>query len=62
MTIRDLWRITIVDKAVIYIHGKGGNDEEAIHYKPLFRTISGNPRQFNYRDESAGVCISAQCK
>ena len=27
-----------------------------------FRTISGNPRQFNYRDESAGVCISAQCK
>ena len=58
----DLWRITIVDKAVIYIHGKGGNAEEAIHYKPLFRTISGNPRQFNYRDESAGVCISAQCK
>ena len=28
----------------------------------LFRTKSGNPRQFNYRDESAGVCISAQCK
>lgn len=27
-----------------------------------FRTISGNPRQFNYRDESSGVCISAQCK
>ena len=27
-----------------------------------FRTISGNPRQFNYRDESAGVCIFAQCK
>ena len=27
-----------------------------------FRIISGNPRQFNYRDESAGVCISAQCK
>ena len=24
------------DKAVIYIHGKGGNAEEAIHYKPLF--------------------------
>ena len=35
-TNRDLWRITIVDKAVIYIHGKGGNAEEAIHYKPLF--------------------------
>ena len=28
----------------------------------LFRTKSGNPRQFNYRDESARVCISAQCK
>ena len=27
-----------------------------------FRTISGNPRQFNYRDESAEVCISAQYK
>ena len=26
----------MVDKAVIYIHGKGGNAEEAIHYKPLF--------------------------
>ena len=25
-----------MDKAVIYIHGKGGNAEEAIHYKPLF--------------------------
>ena len=25
----------------------------------FFRTISGNPRQFNYRDESAGVCMSA---
>ena len=24
------------------------------------RIISGNPRQFNYRDESAGVCVSAQ--
>ena len=35
-TNRNLWRITIVDKAVIYIHGKGGNAEEAIHYKPLF--------------------------
>ena len=35
-TTRNLWRITIVDKAVIYIHGKGGNAEEAIHYKPLF--------------------------
>ena len=32
----NLWRITIVDKAVIYIHGKGGNAEEAIHYKPHF--------------------------
>ena len=26
----------------------------------VFRTISGNPRQFNYRDESAGLCVSAQ--
>lgn len=26
-----------MDKAVIYIHGKGGNAEEAIHYKQLFR-------------------------
>ena len=25
-----------MDKAVIYIHGKGGNAEDAIHYKPLF--------------------------
>ena len=25
-----------MDKTVIYIHGKGGNAEEAIHYKPLF--------------------------
>ena len=23
------------------------------------RIISGNPRQFNYRDESAGLCMSA---
>ena len=27
--------------------------------KILFRTISGNPRQFNYRDESVELCISA---
>ena len=27
-----------------------------------FRTISGNPRQFNNRDESAGVCMSAHSK
>ena len=25
----------------------------------IFRTISGNPRQFNYRDESVELCISA---
>ena len=25
----------------------------------IFRTISGNPRQFNYRDESARLCMSA---
>ena len=23
-------------KQLFYIHGKGGNAEEAIHYKPLF--------------------------
>ena len=27
--------------------------------KWYFRTISGNPRQFNYRDESARLCMSA---
>ena len=27
--------------------------------KKEFRTISGNPRQFNYRDESVELCISA---
>ena len=27
--------------------------------KQYFRTISGNPRQFNYRDESVELCISA---
>ena len=27
--------------------------------KEIFRTISGNPRQFNYRDESARLCMSA---
>ena len=25
----------------------------------IFRTISGNPRQFNYRDESVRLCMSA---
>ena len=35
--------------------------EESIDVQPLylFRTISGNPRQFNYRDESVELCISA---
>lgn len=28
-------------------------------FRNVFRIISGNPRQFNYRDESAGLCISA---
>ena len=23
-------------KAIIYIHGKGGNADEAVHYQPLF--------------------------
>ncbi|MFR3005122.1 MAG: hypothetical protein ACLTML_07090 [Blautia faecis] len=34
-------------------------NEYAIPMEKDFRTISGNPRQFNYRDESAGVCMSA---
>ena len=25
-----------MDKVVIYIHGKGGNAEESVHYEPLF--------------------------
>ena len=25
-----------MDKIVVYIHGKGGNSGEAIHYKSLF--------------------------
>ena len=32
----------------------------AVLFVSLFRKISGNPRQFNYRDESAGLCVSAQ--
>lgn len=28
-----------MDKVVVYIHGKGGNAEEAEHYKPLFRNF-----------------------
>lgn len=27
---------TIMDKVVVRIHGKGGNTEEAVHYKNLF--------------------------
>lgn len=27
----------IMDKVIVYIHGKGGNAEEAEHYKALFR-------------------------
>ena len=27
---------TIMNKQVIYIHGKGGTADEAVHYKPLF--------------------------
>ncbi len=27
---------TIMNKQVIYIHGKGGSADEAVHYKPLF--------------------------
>ena len=38
-----------------YFFAKGADANEI-----SFRTISGNPRQFNYRDESAGLCVSAQ--
>ena len=41
---------------------KGMNPMDVVPFieeKPYIRTISGNPRQFNYRDESAGLCISA---
>ena len=33
--------------------------EKALIANRFFRTISGNPRQFNYRDESVELCISA---
>ena len=35
-------------------------EETIIPGYSAFRTISGNPRQFNYRDESVGLCVSAQ--
>lgn len=31
----------IKDKAIIYVHGKGGNADEATHYKPLFKKLRG---------------------
>ena len=36
-------------------------EEKEVYLKIIeeFRTISRNPRQFNYRDESERVCISA---
>ena len=42
-----------MDKAVIYIHGKGGNAEEAIHYKPLFSDcdVIGLDYTFTHEDE-----------
>ena len=46
-----------------YCNAKKNRKREAyLALRRDFRTINGNPRQFNYRDESAGVCISAQCK
>lgn len=46
-------RTKIKDKAIIYVHGKGGNADEATHYKPLFENCdvigfdykSLNPRE-----------------
>ena len=48
--------IGIFDNKAVNTDGKAAGDDL------VFRTISGNPRQFNYRDESSGVCISAQSK
>ncbi len=54
--------ITRQNITVITAMQKNRKREAYLALRRDFRTISGNPRQFNYRDESAGVCISAQCK
>ena len=42
-----------------YLEKKLDNQYSIDQILSTFRIISGNPRQFNYRDESAGLCISA---
>ena len=39
-----------MNKAVIYIHGKGGNAQEAEHYVPLFP--DSDVIGFDYRSET----------
>lgn len=61
---------TCYDCACSKIETDGSDAEELQKTKPVeldelseetkFRIISGNPRQFNYRDESAGLCVSAK--
>jgi hypothetical protein len=41
---------TSMDKAVIYIHGQGGNAEEANHYKHLFK--DGDVIGFDYKAQT----------
>ncbi len=59
------WRVR--EKKLIILALIGGSIGAMIgmtvfHHKTrkwYFRTISGNPRQFNYRDESARLCMYA---
>ena len=51
-----------ISKSVSYQKHRNQYDVIKVNMQEFFRIKSGNPRQFNYRDESAGVCISAQCK
>ena len=48
-----------ISKSVSYQKHRNQYDVIKVNMQVFFRTISGNPRQFNYRDESAGLCISA---
>ena len=53
---------TMIRKKIITINNVGVGfyfPVPALLLPQRFRTISGNSRQFNYRDESAGVCMSA---
>ena len=39
-----------MDKAILYIHGKGGSPKEASYYKPLFREY--DVIGFDYKSQS----------